>query len=147
LSAVTTIGIAALVAAAIWEASNALMDRQLNVLSRDGQFARAARLRTFSRCADGAAVPDRHGGWFDGAKRNRRNVAPLLAGAGIVGIAMLRSQNWCRTHYADCSSAEIPSRSVTTSLCRPVRDTSRCFDRTFVCGPATARGTSFFPAR
>jgi len=50
LSAVTTIGIAALVAAAIWEASNALMDRQLNVLSRDGQFARAARCALFSRC-------------------------------------------------------------------------------------------------
>src|SRR6202165_2126231 len=47
LSAAATIGIAALAAAAIWEASNALMDRQLNVLSRDGHFARAARLRTF----------------------------------------------------------------------------------------------------
>ena len=47
VSAVVTIGIAALAAAVIWEASNALMDRQLNVLSRDGHFARAARLRTF----------------------------------------------------------------------------------------------------
>ena len=47
LSAVVTIGIAALAAAAIWEAINALMDRQLNTLSRDGHYARAARLRTF----------------------------------------------------------------------------------------------------
>src|SRR3979411_2397780 len=47
LSAIVTIGIAALAAAAIWEASNALMDRQLNVLSRDGHFARAARGRNF----------------------------------------------------------------------------------------------------
>ena len=47
LSAVVTIGIAALAAAAIWETSNALMDRQLNALSRDGHYARAARLRTF----------------------------------------------------------------------------------------------------
>ena len=47
LSAVVTIGIAALIAAAIWEASNALLDRQLATLTRDGHFARAARLRTF----------------------------------------------------------------------------------------------------
>ena len=41
LSAVMTIGVAALAAAAIWEAANALMDRQVNVLSRDGHYARA----------------------------------------------------------------------------------------------------------
>src|SRR5258706_270906 len=46
LSAAATIGVAALAAAAIWEASKALMDRQLHVLSSDGHFARAARLRT-----------------------------------------------------------------------------------------------------
>ena len=34
LSAVVTIGIAAFAAAAIWEISNALMDRQVNALSR-----------------------------------------------------------------------------------------------------------------
>src|SRR6202021_3924229 len=47
LSAGATIGIAVLAAATIWEASNALMDRKLTALSRDGHFARAARLRTF----------------------------------------------------------------------------------------------------
>src|SRR6185437_1292370 len=47
LSAVVTVGIAALVAAAIWEVSNALLDRKLNALSREGHYARAARLRTF----------------------------------------------------------------------------------------------------
>ena len=47
LSAAVTIGIAAVAAAAIWEASNALLDRQLNMLAREGHYARAARLRTF----------------------------------------------------------------------------------------------------
>src|SRR3982075_2076697 len=47
LSAIVTIGIAALAAAAVWGGSNALMDRPPHVLSRGGAFARAARLRTF----------------------------------------------------------------------------------------------------
>jgi small-conductance mechanosensitive channel len=89
LSAVATIGIAALAAAVIWEASNALMDRQLNVLSRDGHFARAARLRTFQPmlrtallCLILAVVG------LTALSEIGVNVAPLLAGAGIVGIAI-----------------------------------------------------------
>jgi small-conductance mechanosensitive channel len=89
LSAVATIGIAALAAAVIWEASNALMDRQLNALSRDGHFARAARLRTFQPmlrtallCVIVAVVG------LTALSEIGVNVAPLLAGAGIVGIAI-----------------------------------------------------------
>jgi len=89
VSAVATIGIAALTAAAIWEASNALMDRQLNVLSRDGHFARAARLRTFQPmlrtallCVTVTVVG------LTALSEIGVNVAPLLAGAGIVGIAI-----------------------------------------------------------
>jgi small-conductance mechanosensitive channel len=89
LSAVVTIGIAALAAAAIWEASNALMDRQLNALSRDGHYARAARLRTFQPmlrtallCVIVAVVG------LTALSEIGVNVAPLLAGAGIVGIAI-----------------------------------------------------------
>src|SRR6266700_1002619 len=89
LSAVVTIGVAALAAAAIWEASNALMDRQLNALSRDGHFARAARLRTFQPmlrtallCLIVAVVG------LTALSEIGVNVAPLLAGAGIVGIAI-----------------------------------------------------------
>jgi small-conductance mechanosensitive channel len=89
LSAVATIGIAALAASAIWEACNALMDRKLTALSRDGHFARAARLRTFQPMLRtvllclivtvvGLTVLSEIG----------VNVAPLLAGAGIVGIAI-----------------------------------------------------------
>jgi small-conductance mechanosensitive channel len=89
LSAVATIGIAALAAAAIWEVANALMDRQLNALSRDGHFARAARLRTFQPmlrtvllCLIVAVVG------LTALSEIGVNVAPLLAGAGIVGIAI-----------------------------------------------------------
>jgi small-conductance mechanosensitive channel len=89
LSAVVTIGIAALAAAAIWEASNALMDRQLNTLARDGHYARAARLRTFQPmlrtallCVIVAVVG------LTALSEIGVNVAPLLAGAGIVGIAI-----------------------------------------------------------
>jgi moderate conductance mechanosensitive channel len=89
LSAVATIGVAALAAAAIWEASNALMDRQLNVLSREGHFARAARLRTFQPmlrtallCLIVAVVG------LTALSQIGVDVAPLLAGAGIVGIAI-----------------------------------------------------------
>jgi moderate conductance mechanosensitive channel len=89
LSAVVTIGIAALAAATIWEASNALMERQLSALSRDGHYARAARLRTFQPmlrtallCVIVAVVG------LTALSEIGVNVAPLLAGAGIVGIAI-----------------------------------------------------------
>jgi small-conductance mechanosensitive channel len=89
LSAVVTIGVAALAAAAIWEASNALMDRQLNALSRDGHYARAARLRTFQpmlRTALLCVIVTVVG--LTALSEIGVNVAPLLAGAGIVGIAI-----------------------------------------------------------
>ena len=89
LSAVATISIAVLAAAAIWEASNALMDRQVNVLSRDGHYARAARLRTFQpmlRTALLCLIVTVVG--LTALSEIGVNVAPLLAGAGIVGIAI-----------------------------------------------------------
>jgi small-conductance mechanosensitive channel len=89
LSAVATIGIAALAAATIWEASNALMDRKLTALSREGHFARAARLRTFQpmlRTALLCLIVTVVG--LTALSEIGVNVAPLLAGAGIVGIAI-----------------------------------------------------------
>jgi moderate conductance mechanosensitive channel len=89
LSALATVGVAALAAAVIWESSNALLDRQLNVLSREGHFARAARWRTFQPmlrtallCLIVAVVG------LTALSEIGVNVAPLLAGAGIVGIAI-----------------------------------------------------------
>src|SRR5205823_5494126 len=89
LSAVVTIALAAGIAAAIWEASNALMDRQVNVLSRDGHHARAVRLRTFQpmlRTALLCLIATVVG--LTALSEIGVNVAPLLAGAGIVGIAI-----------------------------------------------------------
>lgn len=89
ISAVATIGIAVIIAAAIWEASNALMDRQINTLSRDGHYARAARLRTFQpmlRTALLCLIATVVG--LTALSEIGVNVAPLLAGAGIVGIAI-----------------------------------------------------------
>ncbi len=89
ISAVATIGIAVFIAAAIWEASNALLDRQINTLSRDGHYARAARLRTFQpmlRTALLCLIATVVG--LTALSEIGVNVAPLLAGAGIVGIAI-----------------------------------------------------------
>ncbi|MDA9411744.1 mechanosensitive ion channel domain-containing protein [Bradyrhizobium sp. CCBAU 45384] len=89
LSAVATIGVAVVIAAAIWEASNALLDRQINTLSRDGHYARAARLRTFQpmlRTALLCLIATVVG--LTALSEIGVNVAPLLAGAGIVGIAI-----------------------------------------------------------
>jgi len=89
LSALMTIGVAAVAAAAIWEASNAFLDRQLGILTREGHYARAARLRTFQPilrtallCMIIAVVG------LTALSEIGVNVAPLLAGAGIVGIAI-----------------------------------------------------------
>jgi moderate conductance mechanosensitive channel len=89
LSAFATITVAAFVAAAIWEISNALMDRQIEALSRGGHFARAARLRTFQpmlRTALLCLIVTVVG--LTALSEIGVNVAPLLAGAGIVGIAI-----------------------------------------------------------
>jgi moderate conductance mechanosensitive channel len=89
LSALVTVGIAVAAAAAIWEASNAFLDRQLNMLTRDGHYARAARLRTFQpmlRTALLCLIVTVVG--LTALSEIGVNVAPLLAGAGIVGIAI-----------------------------------------------------------
>lgn len=89
LSAVMTVGIAALAAASIWEVSNALLDRKISALSREGHYARAARLRTFQpmlRTALLGVIVTVVG--LTALSEIGVNVAPLLAGAGIVGIAI-----------------------------------------------------------
>jgi small-conductance mechanosensitive channel len=89
VSAFVTVAVAAFAAAAIWEISNAVMDRQIDGLSRDGHFARAARLRTFQpmlRTALLCLIVTVVG--LTALSEIGVNVAPLLAGAGIVGIAI-----------------------------------------------------------
>jgi small-conductance mechanosensitive channel len=89
LSAIGTIGVAVLAAIAVWEISNALMDRKIAQLTRDGHMMRVARLRTFLPmlrttllCVILAVVG------LTTLSEIGVNVAPLLAGAGILGIAI-----------------------------------------------------------
>jgi small-conductance mechanosensitive channel len=89
VSAVGTIGIAAVAALAVWEASNALIENHLSHLIRDMNYVRAARLRTFLpmlRTALLCVVLTVVG--LTVLSEIGVNVAPLLAGAGIVGIAI-----------------------------------------------------------
>ncbi len=89
LSAIVTIGVTAALAVAVWEGANAAVENHLTRLAREARFARAARLRTllpllrstilvFIVGVVGLTVLSEIG----------VNVAPLLAGAGIVGIAI-----------------------------------------------------------
>jgi small-conductance mechanosensitive channel len=89
VSALATIAIAGLIALAVWEASNAAIDQHLTRLSREGRYARAARLRTFLPmlrttllCIISAVVA------LTALSELGVNIAPLLAGAGIIGIAV-----------------------------------------------------------
>ncbi len=88
-SAVITIGLAGVVALAVWEASNAAIEQHLLRLSREGRFARATRLRTFlpmlrtTLLAIIITVVT-----LTALSELGVNIAPLLAGAGIIGIAI-----------------------------------------------------------
>ena len=89
ISAVVTVGIAALIAVAVWEASNALIDKKLMGLARDGSYARAARLRTFQPMLRSALmVVIVMVVALTALSEIGINVAPLLAGAGIIGVAI-----------------------------------------------------------
>ncbi|WP_245475837.1 mechanosensitive ion channel domain-containing protein [Bradyrhizobium sp. Leo170] len=89
LSALITVAIAGVVALAIWEAVNAAVEQHLLQLAREGRYARAARMRTFlpmlrttllSVILTVVALT--------ALSQLGVNIAPLLAGAGIVGIAI-----------------------------------------------------------
>lgn len=89
LSAVATSAVTILVAVVAWEAANAAIEGQIATLTRAAQTARAARLRTLLpmlRTAllgtiviiAGLIVLSQIG----------VNIAPLLAGAGVLGVAI-----------------------------------------------------------
>jgi small-conductance mechanosensitive channel len=88
LSAVMTTTIAAALAIVVWEGSNAVLDRQIDRL-RETEPARAVRLRTLLPIVRTGLL------WTilivigaTGLSEIGVNIAPLLAGAGIVGIAV-----------------------------------------------------------
>jgi moderate conductance mechanosensitive channel len=89
LSSLITIAVTALLSIAVWEASNAAIQRHLARLTREAQIARSARLRTLLPLlrttllitlliVAGMMVLSEIG----------VNIGPLLAGAGIVGVAI-----------------------------------------------------------
>ncbi len=89
LGAIMSIGFSLLVALLIWEGANAAIQRHLARLARDAQAARSARVRTLMpmlRTAllilicvvTGLVILAEIG----------VNIAPLLAGAGVLGIAV-----------------------------------------------------------
>jgi small-conductance mechanosensitive channel len=89
LAALVTIGLTLALSLLVWEATNASIERHLNRLARQSQAARAARLRTLlpmlrttlfvSIClVAGLMILGEVG----------VNIGPLLAGAGVIGIAV-----------------------------------------------------------
>ncbi|MGI3777123.1 MAG: mechanosensitive ion channel domain-containing protein [Janthinobacterium lividum] len=89
ISAVVTVAVATILSIAVWEGTNTGIERQLERLSSDNQPVRAARLRTLTPILRtallvvillvlGMTVLSEIG----------VNIAPLLAGAGIVGVAL-----------------------------------------------------------
>ncbi|HXA20751.1 MAG TPA: mechanosensitive ion channel domain-containing protein [Acetobacteraceae bacterium] len=89
LSSLVTLSVTVLLALAVWEAVNAGIERHLARLTRDAQIARSARLRTLLPLlrailsitiliVAGMMVLSQIG----------VNIGPLLAGAGIVGVAI-----------------------------------------------------------
>ncbi len=89
VSSLGTIGVTVVVAFAVWEMSNAAIQRHLARLSREAQVARSARLRTLMPMVRttllgaillvvGLMVLSEVG----------VNIAPLLAGAGVIGLAI-----------------------------------------------------------
>ncbi|MBX6376620.1 MAG: mechanosensitive ion channel [Acetobacteraceae bacterium] len=89
LGSLVSIGLTVVIAIAVWEAANAAIARHLARLSRDAQAARSARVRTLLPMLRTAL-------WvvialfvvLNTLSEIGVNVAPLLAGAGVVGLAI-----------------------------------------------------------
>jgi moderate conductance mechanosensitive channel len=89
LSAGATILIASAIALLIWEIINAAIDRHMTQLSREARFSRMARLRTLLpmlRTALLITIVTVVG--LTALSELGVNIGPLLAGAGIVGVAI-----------------------------------------------------------
>ena len=89
VASLASIGFTLLVALAAWEATNAAIQRHLEKLSRDAKAARSARVRTLLpmlRTALMITIVVIVG--FIILTEIGVNVAPLIAGAGVVGIAI-----------------------------------------------------------
>ena len=89
VSALVTIAVAVIAAVAVWEGANATLERRLARLGEAGPAAHAARLRTLLpmlRAALLATILAVVG--LTALSQIGVNIAPLLAGAGVVGVAI-----------------------------------------------------------
>lgn len=89
LSALMTIAVAAVASVIVWEAANAGLERRLTRLSKAGSAAHSARLRSLLpmlRAAMLSVILAVVG--LTALSEIGVNIAPLLAGAGVVGIAV-----------------------------------------------------------
>jgi small-conductance mechanosensitive channel len=86
LSALITIVIAAAAAVMVWEGANAAIDRRLELLGRSGRATRLRTLLPLLRTALLVAIAIVIG--LTALSELGVDIAPLLAGAGIVGVAI-----------------------------------------------------------
>ncbi|MGH2836700.1 MAG: mechanosensitive ion channel domain-containing protein, partial [Solirubrobacteraceae bacterium] len=89
VGAFVVIGITVAAALFVWEATNAAIERHLARLARDGQAARAARINTLLpmlRASLITAIGVVVG--LTALSEIGLDIAPLLAGAGVIGIAI-----------------------------------------------------------
>jgi len=89
LSSLVSIALTVIVAITVWELSNAAIQRHLNKLSKDAQAARSARVRTLLPMLRTVLLV----GILVFVALNVLteigvNVAPLIAGAGVIGLAV-----------------------------------------------------------
>ncbi|MDW8444336.1 MAG: mechanosensitive ion channel [Acetobacteraceae bacterium] len=89
LGALASIGITVLLAIVVWESVNAAIQRRLDALARDAQAARSARVRTLlpmlRTLLTGVIVVVVA---LITLSEIGVNIAPLLAGAGVIGLAI-----------------------------------------------------------
>jgi len=89
VSTCVTILVAALIAVSVWEVANAMLDRQLAHLSREGQMVKSARLRTLLPILRTLLLSTLVAVFgLTALSEIGVNIAPLLAGAGILGVAL-----------------------------------------------------------
>lgn len=89
MGALVVIGVTVAAALFIWEVTNAAIERHLARLARDGQAARAARINTLLpmvRATLVVAIAVFVG--LTALSEVGVDIAPLLAGAGVIGIAI-----------------------------------------------------------
>ncbi len=89
LGTLASIGMTLLLALVVWEAANTAIQRRLARLSRDSHAARSARVRTLLpmlRTVLGGAILVFV--VLNALSQLGVNVAPLLAGAGVIGLAV-----------------------------------------------------------